>query len=352
MERIPRITGCEPLHQLTFYQFESLERCAFKGLCKALILDGTLPKPIPSRSTFVGLFHHKALELAGTLGSLELFDSRIEEEIRSLSSQVRQWPHLHRFGSVSGWDEINRSVNTARQLLTTSRSERPSGRASEVETELCSRDGLMKGRPDYFLIRNFEATLREYKSGSIRDADGRPITEFMDQVAFYAALLVDNYNVRTVIATVESITGDVISVNIEAQSVTRIVDRIRRLVATVNERLAYCADPATLASASVEACSYCQLQPLCENFKASEAIQLALSEQSICEGAVLAVSRSEHEPLQTVEIADRYRKKTVTLLVPREISGIAVADTLVVQNLRRHGGQLSWTSTSRVLRRG
>lgn len=348
MERLPRILGCKPLQRVTFSQFESLEQCVLKGLSAALILDAALPEQSPSRSSLVGIFHHKVLELSANCTRIDQFDECAESAIRNLTAEVQSWPHLRKLGNPSGWDEINRSIIIGRRLC--QRIRRPSeGVRLGIEASLTSRDGLMQGRPDYFVIAGPRAEVREYKSVAIRDTNDRPVASYLDQVLFYAALLFDNYPISAVLARIESIRGDCVEVMLRLQDVTSIVDRVRGAVSKANQSTQNRSEFPSLATPSLQACAFCPLQVVCDPFKANDTIQATLSHQSICEGEVASIAPISSSS-KVVALRDRFRSRMTEIVIPSaHADRLRIAQRILLQNLDARSNRLCWSPTSKVL---
>src|ERR1700730_18210887 len=185
MERTPTIVAVGPMRSITFSQWVSLNRCKLKAALRSAVIAGNLPEPLPTRPALVGLFHHRAMELAVQSASPVTLRDSLEAEIADLQLIVSYSPHLRRLGSVSGWDEVNRSVVLAQERVTANRG-LANGAAAAAETSLQSASGLLEGRPDFFSANGSVGLLREYKSGRIRDEKGELLADYRSQALFYS----------------------------------------------------------------------------------------------------------------------------------------------------------------------
>jgi hypothetical protein len=349
MQRVPHVVGRNSLTSVTYSQFEELEECPLKGLRKALVLDAALPDFVPSRASLIGHFHHRALELAATAGSVQELERSVEEEILSLQTTVNRWPHLAKLGSVSGWDEVNRSASLARRVAA-SRANRAGSVDRGIERELRSRDGMLVGRPDYFSVDGAVAYLREYKSGPIRDPSGLPLDRYVRQLRFYSQLLVDNYGAKEVSGSVESLNGDAFQCVIAAEDAAAFAKQVWDTVSAINADVRTAPTLSSLARPAADACDCCSAQVICSNFKGSDALQSCGREQFFVEGTVLELDIQPASFLTRVTLADTYRGTVVHLNIPADAAvGLAKGGRFAFQYLRRHGGQLRWGTVSRVL---
>jgi hypothetical protein len=332
---------------VTYSQFEALNECALKGVTKVLILDGPLPEQIPTRASLVGRFHHKALELAATVATADELQKRIEQEISLLQEAVSRWPHLRRLGSVSGWDDVNRSASLAERVAANRSGDIRARRG--IERELRSRNGALIGRPDYFSISGVAARLREYKTGAIRDSDGEPLVRYVRQLQFYSQLLVDNYGVQEISGSVESLNGDAFERVIGVEEAAEFSNHVLTTIATVNAELRDAPALGGFAHPAPDACECCDAQVICSVFKASDSLQTAGFEQFFVEGTVADVEAVTAASAKLVTIADDNRSTAVRISVPIDAArGVVAGRRFAFQYLRRHGGQLRWGAASRV----
>jgi PD-(D/E)XK nuclease superfamily len=334
---------------VTFYQWVALEQCLSKGIVRSLDLDSALPAPIPTRAVLVGRFHHRAMELAATLRDLTEFDAQIETEIAKLQATVNGWPQLRRAGSVSGWDEINKSVSLAERIISV-RGTNDQVRLAKIESEFRSIDGRLVGKPDYFSVEGRHAVLREYKSSAIRDSTGRPESIYLDQLRFYSVLIFANFDVDHVAARLESLSGDVHELAIGKQEANEFEARVARVIDEVNAALRLRLEFSDLAKPSREACVFCEAKILCDAFKRQQD-QLELEgEQFLVEGSVTRVLPASDAEITYITVDDEYRKSTLTLTLPsRAAADVVPRGRWIFLNLRRHGVALAWGHTSRVL---
>jgi hypothetical protein len=348
VEKVPIVLGIDEIKSVTFYQWIALRHCALQGMLEAVRTDVTLPEPIITRATLIGRFHHRLMELAVKLENVEELERRIEAEILHLQAQVNDITYLRQAGSVSGWDEINKSARLATKTLR--------GRAKvqrnvlKVEKDLRSRNGLLVGRPDLFSISSRRALLREYKSGDIRESGGEPNTTYLEQVRFYAALIFDNYEVDCVSARVEALSGDGFELDINLAEVNEFQSLVGSVVSALNKKILDGCEINTFASPSGENCAFCKARIICSRFKQRQD-QLELSgEQLLCEGIIEEiVPNGEGHP--TIKVLDEHRRNLVSIDVPLEVAvDLSRGRRIALTNLRKHGSTLRWGHTSSVFR--
>jgi hypothetical protein len=337
------------LKTVTPSRWTSLMQCAAKGWVDILVLDGKLPDPPLSRGILVGRLHHRMMELAVTVSSPGELDARMEEEIAALQRQIVELPHLRRAGSVSAWTEINASVSLAMRVFEL-RGQRSDAEEIRVEEELKSKDGLFNGRPDVFRIHGTRASLREYKTGAIRDKSGNIKPAYLDQVAIYAALILDNYDVETVAVSLDSLDGDRHETMVDRDQVRKLSQHVTGVIAKLNERVRSADSFAELAQPSQDGCSYCSLRSICSPFKGVQDELELVGEQLLAEGAVELVGERQNDALMSVSFNDECREMNFTVSLPASVASQMVQGRRYqLLNLRRRGGTLEWGQVSQAL---
>lgn len=312
------------------------------------MIDGELPKPALTRASIVGKFHHRAMELVATALTPAEIRQILEDEIEKLQREISAWPHLRRLGSVSGWDEINRSASLAEELADSRSGAISTNSGAAAEVELKSSSGLLVGRPDYFSIRESRGRLREYKSGAIRDQDGALAGEYLDQVRFYSCLIFDCFDVDTIDASVESLSGDRCEVTIDRTDASLFFASVEATLNALNQRIQELAAPETLALPSHDACSFCAGRIVCIPFKRTQDEMELDGEQHVVQGTVVSLEKKTVGLTATIE--DVCRGKRLALNLPADFSQqICRGSSYVFLNLRRQGAAFSWGHTSRVL---
>jgi PD-(D/E)XK nuclease superfamily len=346
MERAPVIMAVNPMPSITFSQWAALKRCKLKASLHSATLDGRLPDSLATRASLVGNFHHRSMELAAKIQSPTDLRDALEVEIVKLQSIVSASPHLRRLGSVSGWDEVNRSVVLACERG--SAGYRTSSRTLAVaETGLRSASGLLQGRPDFFSVGHSVAHLREYKSGRIRDEDGHALTDYIEQAKFYSCLIVDNFAVTSVIASIESLSGDRHELTISRADARQFEIEVGTALADFNQHIPSREHLSVLANPSTEVCAFCDGRVCCASFKQLQD-ELELSgEQFIIQGRF---GGFESRAMQCVVVVqDIYRAERSELLVPQAIGDQLVKDaSYLFLNVSRHGAGWLWGHSSRV----
>jgi hypothetical protein len=214
--------------------------------------------------------------------------------------------------------------------------------------DLRSDSGLLAGRPDVFSVDEPVAHLREYKSGAIRDEDGSLLSEYLDQVKFYSSLIVDNFDVATIKASVESLSGDRCEVTIDRPGARQFGVSVESVLKEFNTRIQGTITPEALAEPSHEACAFCPARIACLPFKkAQDRLELE-GEQYVIQGPLVRLEVKSAGNVASVQ--DVCRDKRIELMVPQEISRqLTLESDYIFFNLRRQGAALSWGHTSGVL---
>jgi PD-(D/E)XK nuclease superfamily len=350
MERTPTIVAVGPMRSITFSQWVSLNRCKLKAALRSAIIAGNLPEPLPTRPSLVGLFHHRAMELAVQSASPATLRDSLEAEIADLQLIVSSSPRLRRLGSVSGWDEVNRSVVLAQERVTANRG-LANGAAAAAETSLQSASGLLEGRPDFFSANGSVGLLREYKSGRIRDEKGELLADYRSQALFYSSLIFDNSGVELISAIVESLSGDRCEISINREEARQFGAEVEAMLESFNRSLAGLANIETLAEPTQEGCSSCIGRIACLPFKrVQDSLELS-GEQFVVQGYVrgLETRRAQHVAL----VQDVCRDKEAELTIPESIaSQLEQRESYCFGNLSRHGAGWLWGHSSRVFAGG
>lgn len=346
IHQLPKILRVSQFEHVTYSQLVDLQKCFLRGAAGQLVLSVPLPDPIPTRASIVGTFHHQAME-AATLGlEQDQLEKRLEGMIAATQVTVSACPHLRRLGPVSNWDEINRSFTTAMRRFRAQRG----GTAFEVvqsERLLASSDGALIGKPDRYAIIGDRAVLKDFKTSALRDSQGKIREEYLAQLRFYAALLVDNYPVTEVAAQLESSTDGEFSLVIGADEARRFATDVKGILTDVNRRIADLHSALDLASPSSDACNYCSLRIVCSPF-ASRQNDLSLERaQFVLTATVRSVQPEASGPTISLEL-DR-GDRTFRLVVPSELSNqLRVHRRYVFANLDVVSTGFRWTDLTQV----
>jgi hypothetical protein len=348
MQKLPTILGFGEFSSLSFQDLTALRSCVLKAMSDHLELSAPLPDPTPTRANLVGRFHHRALELASKAASVVQLQSELETAILALQAVVNTCTHLRRGGSVSGWDEINGSAVAAVRLFR-ARQGLPGERLARAEGRLRSSDGLLVGRPDYFAILGDSGLLKEFKSSSLRDEAGAIRREYEDQILFYAALLFDNFPLRTVNARLESMRGDLWERTITTDEARAYHQGVAELLRLTNQRIREAKSVDELETPSTDACSYCSKTVLCRSFKKRQCELELKGDAYVFEGSLERCTKessckSAEIGLKTDAAGDLY-----SVTIPAEVAAeMEIGHRYVVAGLGRERGGLRWTAQSRV----
>lgn len=294
----------------------------------------------------VGRFHHRMMELAERVTSIEEVDTHTDFEIGKLQNIVSATPSLRRLGSVSGWDEINVSVKAAIRIVRSTSVHTPP-KVTHTETDLHSSDRRLVGRPDYFAIHSDVAELKDYKTGTLRTPEGTLIQRNVDQLRFYSALLFDNFSISSVAGTIIGLNGDRCDLPITSEDASLVGKLARHALADANRMLDR--DIFTLAAPSSTACNHCRLQLVCPAFRSAQTDLTFDDSQMLVHGAVVRKRSSPRIGSVEVTLHDTARNAAVTVGMPADLAAhIEVNCSVCVTNLRRHGSSFLWGFESQV----
>lgn len=268
MQILPTIQQVAELRSVSFYRLLNLTTCILSGVGPDLKLSGSLPQLAPSKVALIGRAHHLFMELASTAQSLDELEEQIEAHIEATQADADLWPGLRRAGSVGGWDKINESArlairrfrNRGNCLVVSSR---------QNEKELQSTDGMMRGRPDAFVIEGGVGYLIEYKSSDSCSNTELP-EQFEQQLQFYAILLFDSYSLDSVKGSVEFLDGVTIDRVFTRETIRSFRENIINKIAEVNMLIRGAKTAEQLASPSCEACVQCGIRLICTAFKKAQ----------------------------------------------------------------------------------
>ena len=347
IHKLPKILGINRFGQVSYSELIDLQKCLLKGSEKHLTLSTPLPDSIPTRATIIGIFHHKAMELA-TLGlPQEELENRLEDLIAASQVAASAWRHLRRLGSVSNWDEINQSFTSAMRWNRAQR-ERETCNVVKVESTLTSSDGVFFGKPDRYAIAGDQAFLTEFKTSGLRDSEGEIRKEYLTQLLFYAALLIDHYPVRQVTAQLESSTGEEFSLIVGTNEAHRFATEVKRSVEDANQRIAGLHSPLDLATPSADACNYCNLRVLCKAFASGQKELNLARGQFVLTATVKSLAASE-ETGSTASLELQQADNTFRLIVPDGvISQLLKQRRYAFVNLDATPTGFRWTDTTQV----
>jgi len=160
---------------------------------------------------------------------------------------------------------------------------------------------------------------------------------------------VDTYQVSTVNAAIESLSGDRCEEQITREQALQFGAVVEMSLAEFNRQIEKCKKWEVLAAPTRDACTYCQGRPICGPFRKSQDDLGLVGEQYVLEGRLVGLETTKLGNIASVK--DVYREKRSDLLIPAEVCReLKLDDVYLFMNLRRQGLTLSWGNTSRVLR--
>lgn len=350
MLRAPKLLKINLIQSVGFYDFLGLRDCIFKSVGSSLVLSGERPPELVSRSALAGRFHHKVLEFAATISEKIVLKNKIEEEIKNLQCEVDQWPHLKRTGAVSGWDEINQSASAALRFHRELKSIGHSSQTERViERTFKTLDGTMVGRPDYFNITGKKIFVREYKSSSLRDLDGRVKSEYEMQGHFYAALLYENFPVEEIEISLESLNGEKVQFSVTRSSAESFKNQVNQEIIRANKEIQNVRAFDELSTPSASACQYCKNKLLCSSFRKEQEGLLISGNTFVLDGIVGDLPTFVNEKFSAVRIIEHHSGVAREINVPtEEAKNMAVHSRYLIENLGNTGSRFQWTDQSRI----
>lgn len=345
----PKILVVKPVESVGFYDYLGLKECVLKPLTSEITYSCERLPEFPTRNAMIGRFHHKVFEFAASLQDKAELKNKIEDLILNLQKEVDQWAHLKKLGSVSGWDEVNDSAKSAIKFFK-DRSASLEGNSNQfVEKSLLSKDGILKGRPDYFVINGNKALVREYKSSSLRDEKGAIRQEYSLQGFFYSVLLFDNFEIESVDVSLESLNSDRFLFSVTKKEAEEFRKNVISAVKSANS-LIESSDFTDLETPSLESCQYCKNKIVCSKIdKAQFAMPLKGPSYKI-HGIVLN-GKQINPGTSVIQVRLFFEEKTVETTIPHGIfENISQGRSYLIENLNFNGTSFGWSELSRIYR--
>ncbi len=348
MNKCPSISSFSEFKDLGFYDFLNLRACILKAMNSNLKLTSSMPESLPSRQSIVGLFHHDVMEMIFESQSLKDLEDKVEARIRLLQEQVDRWTHLKRSGAVSGWDEVNSSCLMVYRTFEGHTSHSRDLKTG-VEIKLCSQDGMLKGRPDFFVVERDQAFLKELKSSDLRSASGDLRAEYLEQLLFYSALLFDSFKIKSVVAVLESVKGETYTMTITPQQAVEFKSKVVKALAAANKTISSTKDVDELAIPSLDSCQYCDKRILCARFKRQQFSLGLKADDFVLDGTLIGNAPSSSGKSNEVTVEDLFSNHRRSFLVPSEIaSSLIIGARYLFSNLYERTGNLRWSDSSRI----
>ena len=271
--KIPQIPTVQTISQLTPSLYEAALRCKARAIWSAFGDRNSIPQ---HPKAILGTCFHKVLELANKGqfpqereacrdAARQAFEIQAQSQyqnahplLKSKFTSVARFPYYYLLRERSASHAINVALQkkppTSRETLKLS---------GGSEVSLVSRDGLIKGRPDYINVADSEVI--DYKSGFNAEADGTELSESeRRQLRLYAYLSLENgiqISKGTIIRTDNQFATETIS-DKDAQKEG---DTARALLTELNTA-ASSQTFQEMAQPSPDNCKNCSCIPLCEAF--------------------------------------------------------------------------------------
>lgn len=346
---LPTILSLQPFKQVGFYAFRSLKQCVLKAMSSNLILSSSLPEELPTRSLLIGRFHHRLMHLASQCSSSAQLGKAIEDEIAELQRRVDDEIHARRYGSVSGWPEVNRAARAALKWFASGGASRANG-APTSESMLHSKSTLIVGTPDYYAISSDSSELFEFKSSSLFDETGRVKAEYAEQLIFYAALLYENFTTSRIVAKLQSLAGELVETSITSDEAFRYLRETDEFISRMNESIEAAKKPADLAFSSSDACLYCQKKVICDVYQANQHVLRLEGARYVVRGQLESIS-DDRVGFSNCKIQDSQLDVCRDVQLPSSVaSQFHIGDKLTISGLSKRGTNFVSESGTRVYR--
>lgn len=270
--KIPQIPTIQTISQLTPSLYEAALHCKARAIWSAFGDRNAIPQ---HPNAILGICFHKVLELANKGqfpkekeacrdAARQAFEIQAQSQyqkahplLKSKFSSVERFPYYYLLRERSASHGINVALQ---KKPSTSRETLKAFGGSEVS--LVSRDGLIRGRPDYIDVAQSEVI--DYKSGFKAQADGTKLSESeIRQLRLYAYLSLENgiqISKGTIVRTDNHATVSISDEDAQTEG-----DAARALLTELNTE-ASSQTFQEMAQPSPENCQNCSCIPLCEAF--------------------------------------------------------------------------------------
>lgn len=276
-----------------------------------------------------------------------LYKDSLGNERIFLQSEVDSFPHL-KLGSVSGWDEINQCAVSALQAFSKLKKHAGSSFLGS-EKKLVSKDEILVGKPDFFMIMDGTAYLKEYKTSSLFEVTGEIKAEYKEQVLFYAVLLYENFSINNVFATLISTRDGNYKIEISQENAFKFKADVYESIQKANEKISIVNTPQKLSRPNHEACRFCEKKIICRLFKKNQKNLELTKDVFILEGKVISVSENTTPSLSTLKIQEEDTKDIKEIIIPIELSKkINLNHCYVLSDLYYQSENFRWGEKSRI----
>ena len=346
MNKIPLINGFEIFNEVGFYDYLYIKECILKGMRNNISYNETFPLDPLTKPVLIGRFYHNSMENIYKQNSVADLQIAIEEEIKQIQAAVSESNNLKKYGSVSGWNEINKIATFALKEFKKRRSQ--SGDSfPKIETKLFSKDKILIGKPDMFFVDDSKIILKEFKSSSIRMDNDEINSSYEEQLLFYSILLFDNYDSEKVVGTLETLSGDSFERTILRPEAEEMRFKVLNIINEANNRISTVRKVTELASPHLNSCIRCNKRIICERFKENQLILGDMKDKYVVDCEIKSFDKGPNEKLIDICVLDRFQLREVTLRLPSNHKNLLELNKLYTfSNLIFENGVYKWTDTS------
>lgn len=337
MNKIPSVLSFEIFNTIGYYDYIYTKECTLKGMRSNIVYKNELPSEPLSKSIIIGRFYHRSIENLQRFTNLYELQKAIEDDIKSIQKEVSQFPHLKKHGSVSGWSEINKVATFVLQEFKR-KSPRLKDATEYIEVKLFSKDNILLGKPDSFIVKNGKAILKEFKSSSIRNEFKEIRKEYIEQLLFYSVLLFDNFDILQVNAAIESLDKDGFETTILKPESEEMRTKVLKTIKEANEKILSASSIYDLATPSLTSCASCHKKIVCDRFKENQRSLGVANNINIVDGRLLSINNGPNKIQSDISVQDKFSNIILIVRLPTIrantllINSFYVFDNLVLQN--------------------
>jgi RecB family exonuclease len=256
---------------LSFSRFARLRRCLLSGAGPSELRGAGIPRPPAGRPQAVGEILHQLMQTlnegaAGGVTDGPGFRAEFNRVVAEKRAQIAGSPAAAHLGDPGMWPEVTRVYRGLSEAYGRRwQSGAGGGSRTYAEKELRTKDGLLFGRLDAYVVHADGIEVVDYKSGMISEGDA-PKEAYVEQLYFYAYLVEENYDRYPRTLSLAGGDGGLLNVRPDPQRSRQIAHEMRAMLAQYNSLVVAATTSEQLASPSTENCSFCDMKPACKAF--------------------------------------------------------------------------------------
>jgi hypothetical protein len=194
------------------------------------------------------------------------FRAEFNKVIDRVASDTASDPSSQHLGDIRLWPELAEIYRSLSRMVESRRSTSHSaGLQVHSEEMLYSKDKLLGGQLDAFFKDADGIDLVDYKSGAITDSD-LPKEDYVNQLYFYAYLLLENYGVYPRSLTLTGKNLESVKLDVSEDRSRELAQEMRALLATYNAAISQPYSLDKFTNPSSDNCVFCDAKPVCSRF--------------------------------------------------------------------------------------